>query len=142
MHRFKREARNEYCSTVTRTFVQDCSSVTGMCIIYLIRSCYNLSLRIFTVSSRSSLCLIESGKPRCMISYTKLHNTNFNSDFCYIHFIVISQFSHLHSGLSQNRSLARGTENIFSEDDLRSRIFGSFVVKFLARLPLLGFSNI
>ena len=26
-----------------------------------------------------------------------------------------------------------------SEDDLRSRIFRTFVVKFLARLPLLGF---
>ena len=33
-------------------------------------------------------------------------------------------------------------ENICSEDDLRSRIFGTFVVKFLAYLPLLGFSNI
>ena len=33
-------------------------------------------------------------------------------------------------------------ENICSEDDLRSRIFGTFVVKFLASLPLLGFSNI
>ena len=31
---------------------------------------------------------------------------------------------------------------ICSEDDLRSRIFGSFSVKFLACLPLLGFSNI
>ena len=31
------------------------------------------------------------------------------------------------------------SENIFSEDDLRSRIFGTFVVKFLACLPLLGF---
>ena len=29
-----------------------------------------------------------------------------------------------------------------SEDDLRSRIFGTFVVKFLACLPLLEFSNI
>ena len=41
----------------------------------------------------------------------------------------------------------RGTQcqfskNICSEDDLRSRIFGTFVVKFLACLPLLGFSNI
>ena len=40
----------------------------------------------------------------------------------------------------------RGTQhqfsgNICSEDDLRSRIFGTFVVKFLACLPLLGFSN-
>ena len=33
-------------------------------------------------------------------------------------------------------------ENICSEDDLSSRIFGTFVVKFLACLPLLGFSNI
>ena len=32
-------------------------------------------------------------------------------------------------------------KNICSEDDLRSRIFGTFVVKFLASLPLLGFSN-
>ena len=33
-------------------------------------------------------------------------------------------------------------KNICSEDDLRSRIFGTFVVKFLAYLPLLGFSDI
>ena len=41
----------------------------------------------------------------------------------------------------------RGTQRQFSgntrsEDDLRSRMFGAFVVKFLACLPLLGFSNI
>ena len=34
------------------------------------------------------------------------------------------------------------SENICSKDDLRSTIFGTFVVKFLACLPLLGFSNI
>ena len=34
------------------------------------------------------------------------------------------------------------SEKICSEDDLRSRIFGTFVVKFLACLPVLGFSNI
>ncbi|XP_068673073.1 uncharacterized protein [Montipora foliosa] len=44
-------------------------------------------------------------------------------------------------------SLFRGTqrqfsENICSEGDLRSRIFGTFVLKFLACLPVLGFSNI
>ena len=33
-------------------------------------------------------------------------------------------------------------KNTGSEDDLRSRIFGTFVVKFFACLPLLGFSNI
>ena len=36
----------------------------------------------------------------------------------------------------------QSSENICSEDDLTSRIFGTFVVKFLACLPLLGFSNI
>ena len=44
-------------------------------------------------------------------------------------------------------STLRGTqrqfsENFCSQDDLRSRIFGTFFVKFLACLPLLGFSNI
>ena len=33
-------------------------------------------------------------------------------------------------------------KNICSEDDLRSRIFETFDLKFLACLPLLGFSNI
>ena len=33
-------------------------------------------------------------------------------------------------------------KNTCSEDDLRSRIFETFVVKFLACLSLLGFSNI
>ena len=34
------------------------------------------------------------------------------------------------------------SENICLEEDLRSRIFGAFIAKFLACLPLLGFSNI
>ena len=34
------------------------------------------------------------------------------------------------------------SENICSEDDLRSRIFGTFVVKSLTCMPLLGFSII
>ena len=33
-------------------------------------------------------------------------------------------------------------KNICSEVDLRSKIFGTFFAKFLACLPLLGFSNI
>ena len=44
------------------------------------------------------------------------------------------------------RNKHRGTqrqflENYCSEDDLRSRIFGTFVVKFTACLLLLGFSR-
>ena len=42
--------------------------------------------------------------------------------------------------LSEIRGTQRQfSENICSEDDLRSRIFETFVVNFLARLPLLGF---
>ena len=52
----------------------------------------------------------------------------------------------LHVHYLNGSILLRGTqrqfsENICSEDDLRSRIFGTFVVKFLACLALLGFSN-
>ena len=44
--------------------------------------------------------------------------------------------------LTTNRGTQRQfLENICSEDDLRSRIFGTFVFKSLACLPLLGFSN-
>ena len=44
---------------------------------------------------------------------------------------------------SQNSGALNGNfrKNICSEDDLSSRIFETFVVKFLACLPLLGFSN-
>ena len=60
-------------------------------------------------------------------NYTKSNNNNFNKDV--------------------TRTLIRGTQrqfskNICSEDDLRSRMFGTCVVKFLACLPLLRFSNI
>ena len=53
----------------------------------------------------------------------------------------------VHENIYSNNIDIRGTqrqfsENICSEDDLRSTIFGTFVVKFLACLPLLGFSNI
>ena len=39
-------------------------------------------------------------------------------------------------------SQSQFSENICWEDDLRSRVFGTFVVKLLACLALLGFSNI
>ena len=43
--------------------------------------------------------------------------------------------------LDKRESERQFSENICSEDDLRSRIFGTVVAKFLACLPLLGFSN-
>ena len=60
-----------------------------------------------------------------------MHNISYN--------LGTKWWRHLHKirGTQQQFS-----ENICSEDDLRSRIFGTFVAKFLACLPLLGFSNI
>ena len=54
------------------------------------------------------------------------------------------QYSSTVTGLTDVSGAPNGNfrENICSEGDLRSRIFGTFVVKFLACLPLLGFSNI
>ena len=52
---------------------------------------------------------------------------------------MTNKLSNMHKAGAPNDNFR---ENICSEDDLRSRIFGTIVVKFLACLPLLGFSNI
>ena len=61
--------------------------------------------------------------------------------------LVVPMILAIVTSRTENRATSRGTqrqfsENICSEDDLRSRIFGTFVVKFFACMPLLGFSNI
>ena len=64
------------------------------------------------------------------------------------HFVSLKIIPFLVKGTKKVSFISfRGTqrqfsENICSEDDLKSRIFGTFVVKFLACLPLLGFSKI
>ena len=50
---------------------------------------------------------------------------------------ILTEFDCINRGTQRQFS-----ENICSEDDWRSRIFGTFFAKFLACLPLLGFSNI
>ena len=61
----------------------------------------------------------------------------------YKHFSIASvtsnTYSHIKSGAPNGNF---SWENLCSEDDLRSRIFGACVVTYLACLPLLGFSNI
>ena len=57
---------------------------------------------------------------------------------CLLQVLSLCRFAHLPQVRGTQRQFL---ENICSEDDLRSRIFGTFVVKFLACLPLLGFSN-
>ena len=60
---------------------------------------------------------------------------------------MVAKKNHTHPFKAWQQQDTRGTqrqfsENICSEDDLRSKIFGTFVVKFLSCLALLGFSNI
>ena len=55
---------------------------------------------------------------------------------------MITQIHFLSDVLVAVASLDLKVPGICSEDDLRSRIFGTFVVKFLACFYLLGFSNI
>ena len=63
--------------------------------------------------------------------------------------VVVSgtDLSYLWVVCGKGKCSLRGTqrqflENICLENNLRSRILGTFVVKFLACLPLLGFSNV
>ena len=77
----------------------------------------------------------DPGKVSCEV------DSNF---FCYAATVLSP---HRNVLIFTQRMHNRGTqrqfsENICSEEDLRSRIFGTFVVKFIAFLPLLGFSNI
>ena len=54
----------------------------------------------------------------------------------------VKHFESVEAKADYNRGTQRQfSENICSEDDLSSRIFGTFVLKFLACLPLLGFSK-
>ena len=52
---------------------------------------------------------------------------------------VLLSMTSLHGSGAPNDNFRK---NICSQDDLRSRIFETFVVKFLACLPRIGFSNI
>ena len=130
MHLFKREPRNEYCSTVK----QECVLYTLSGLVTTCRCEFYSLVSIIFMSNRKWETTTHD-----FIHKTTQHEFQF---WFLLHPFYCNLSIYSHSGLSQNRSLARGTENIFSEDNLRSRIFGSFVVKFLARLPLLGFSNI
>ena len=57
-------------------------------------------------------------------------------------FSVSVPFKLYAKGFTSGGTQRQFLENICLEDVLRSRIFGTFVVKFLACLRLLGFSNI
>ena len=66
---------------------------------------------------------------------------------CYYHNVWKSKKVRDKKNGWKDKTYVRGTQRQFSEgicskDDLRSRIFGTLFVKFLACLPLLGFLNI
>ena len=61
----------------------------------------------------------------------------YNTSGLLVQALVLKSLYHAISGAPNDNF----RKNICSEDDLRSRVFATFVVKFLACLPLLGFSN-
>ena len=85
----------------------------------------------------------------CSVIFSKLQGLQyyFPENFkCKLKFYESEHFSDSslhHQGLENSGAPNDNfRKNICSEDDLRARIFGTFVVKFLACLLLLGFSNI
>ena len=75
------------------------------------------------------------------IEHSRLQDTNatgYLSRNIDLTFVILFYLCVLLAGASNGNF----RENICSEDDLRTRIFGTFVVKFLACVPLLGFLNI
>ena len=108
--------------------------------------------RADTDSQNTSFC--ENCQKQLLESLVllKASMTNIHDSWSFHNFHVIYQawdavFRHQmkhreeSSGVFFRGTQQRLLENISSEDDLRSRIFGTFVVKFLACLPLLGFSS-
>ena len=91
-----------------------------------------------------------NGTRRFGSSQRKISGSNGTSEKVVLFFRMECSKRKYSCSISSKLSLipvSRGTQrqfsgNICSEDDLRTRIFGTFVVKFLACLPLLGFSNI
>ena len=70
------------------------------------------------------------------------HGVCFSTIYVWLYTSFLTM-SHIMAVTADRRGTQRQfSEKICSEDDLRSTIFGPFVVKFLACLPLLGFSNI
>ena len=61
---------------------------------------------------------------------------------CLLYNALLMSFPHDYQFTNLRGTQQQFSENICSEDDLRSRIFGTFFPKFLACLPLLEFSNI
>ena len=77
---------------------------------------------------------------RFLITSANDFETNGAPNFYMMQLTIVTSFILL--GFRATRTQRQFLENICLEDDLRSRIFRIFVVKFLACLPLLGFSYI
>ena len=93
-------------------------------------------------SASCSLCKLQIPNWKGMATVKKSRRT-VNSIL-----VIVKNKKHAQSPLSSSCGDEPGApnenfrKNICSEDELRPRIFGTFFVKFLACLPLLGFSVI
>ena len=72
--------------------------------------------------------------------WRKPDRSPFDAETCLVHGNLTKQVPPFCAVPTIRGTQRQFSENICSEDDLRPRIFGTFVVKFLACLPLLEFS--
>ena len=79
---------------------------------------------------------------RMILTHAKHNSPYLASSFSLSYHVQLKSEDLSHSSWKLRGTQQQFSENIFSEDDLRPRIFGTFVLKFPACLPLLGFSNI
>ena len=91
---------------------------------------------LVSISPQLIHCINKRNKEQEFVEFEKLNTIINLPSVCYVTKREASQLTNIRG--TQRQFL----ENICSKDDLTSRIFGTFVVKFLACLPLLGFSNI
>ena len=107
-----------------------------------INSVDEMKIRVFSSSSNPlfKFCMLALSDSNLLrISIQMLGRNSFaHRSFSLTHFEYFSSSMPLSMAGAPDGNFR---ENICSEDDLRTRIFGTFVVKFLACLPLLGFSN-
>ena len=124
------------------TVLKNLGSITKVFLLASTLKRKNLSgMSLWSHADRKVFAIIQSNRvfiPIHMLNYSKVSKS--------LNKKQSQRFSEVERVKSNYRYSGAPNDNfrkiICSEDDLRSRIFGSFSVKFLACLLLLGFSNI
>ena len=96
----------------------------------------------FNIGTSLALPLIHNITTISVIYSTTRSSSKSTNRLCKWDLLITKSVHHTSHWKTIRGTQRQFLENICSEDDLRYRIFKTFVVKFLACLPLLGFSNI